>query len=115
MSRRNGHAATMVAVATGLPPGVTATSAEVPAKAGEVTLTLSATADVKAASQPIQLMMFGVDPAKPEACVAAYNLKQEKDGAQELIEQTPAIWLTVVPAPPATMPATQATTQPLKK
>jgi hypothetical protein len=119
MNRRNGHATTMVAVATGLPPGVTATSAEVPAKAGDVTLMLTAAADVKAASQPIQLMLFGIDPAKPEACVAAYNLKQEKDGAQELIEQTPAIWLTVVPAPPATMPttkpATQATTQPLKK
>jgi hypothetical protein len=96
VSRAGGYATDLVAVATGLPPGVTATAAEVPEKAGDVTLTLTAAADAKSAAGPIRVMLLGTDPAHPVAWVASSSLK--KEAGQEMIERTDAIWLTI-PAP----------------
>ena len=97
VSRAGGDGTKLVAVATGLPPGVTATAAEVPDKGGDVTLTLSAAADAKPASGPVRVMVLGTDPAKPAARAAAAALKKEAE--QELIPRTDAVWLTVLPAP----------------
>jgi hypothetical protein len=115
VARRDGHAAPLVAVATDLPPGVTATSADVPAKTTEVALTLTAAADARATNVPIRVVVLGADPVKPESCIAGYNLRTEKDGAEELIDFA-APWLTVVlpPPAPATSPATQPATKPAK-
>jgi hypothetical protein len=101
IARKNGHAAPMTAVAIDLPPGVTATSAQLPPKSGEVSITLGAAAEMKPISSPIHLMLLGTDPAKPEAHAIAYDLAKDKDkpGIPELIQQTADIWLTVSAAP----------------
>jgi hypothetical protein len=102
VTRKNGHAAPLMAVALNLPPGVTSSSAPVPAKGGDVTLMLSAAADTKPISAPIKLMLLGTDPAKPEARVITYDLHKDKDkpGVAELIDSTGDIWLTVSAEPP---------------
>jgi hypothetical protein len=93
----------LVAVATGLPPGVSSTAADVPEKGGEVTLTLTAAADAKPAAGPIRVVLLATDPARPSAWIAGCNLR--KDGGQELIARMEAPWLTVPPAPAAAPPA----------
>jgi hypothetical protein len=95
VSRQNGYAGGLVAVATGLPAGVTATAVEVPEKGGDVTLTLTAAADAKPAAGPIRLMLLGTDPARPVAWVASASLR--KEASQELVSRTEALWLTVLP------------------
>lgn len=106
VARRNGAAAPLTAVAIDLPTGVTATSAQVPLKGGEVMLTLSAAADIKPISAPIHLMLLGTDPAKPEAHAIVYDLAKDKDkpGIPELIEATGEIWLTVSAQPAKAAP-----------
>lgn len=97
VARQNGYAAGLVAVVVGLPTGVTATSAEVPDKGGEVALTLTAAADAKPATGPVRVMVLGTDAARPVAWVGSCNLR--KEASQELIARTDALWLTVLPAP----------------
>ena len=89
----------LVAVATGLPAGVTCTAADVPEKGGEVTLTLSAAGDAKPTSGPVRVVLTSTDPGRPAAWVAGCNLR--KEGGQELVERTDFPWLTVVGAAPA--------------
>jgi hypothetical protein len=96
VSRTGGYAAGLVAVVTGLPPGVTATAAEVPEKGGDVTVTVNAAADAKPAAGPIRVVLLGTDPARPVAWVASCSLK--KEAGQEMIARTDVLWLTV-PAP----------------
>jgi hypothetical protein len=105
ITRRDGHAAPLVAVASGLPAGVTASSAEVPEKGGDVTLTLSAAADVKGFNGVIRIAVLGTDVTHPEAWPARYDLHREKETAEELLDWAEP-WLTVAPAPPATVPST---------
>jgi hypothetical protein len=96
VSRTGGYAGGLVAVATGLPAGVTATAVEVPEKGGDVTLSLTAAADAKPAAGPLRIMLLGTDPKSPAAFTASCTLK--KEAGQEMIERTDALWLTV-PAP----------------
>jgi hypothetical protein len=116
VARRNGHASPMVAVATGLPPGVTATSADVPEKGGDVTLTLTVTSDAKAAAAPFRILILGTEPARPEFATAVFEFVKDKEkaGTPELIDRTPDAWLTVTPPPPATVPTTAPATAPAK-
>ena len=92
---QNGYVAGLVAVATGLPAGVTATAADVPEKGGDVTLTLTAAADAKPAAGPIRVMLLGTEPTRPVAWIASCSLR--KEASQELIGRTDALWLTVLP------------------
>jgi hypothetical protein len=110
VTRLNGHAANLVALATDLPPGVTSSSAAIGEKGGEVTLTLTASAEAKAASIPIRLILLGTDPDSPFAQTASFDLA--KEAAQALIPATDSIWLTIQPLPPATQPSTKPATQP---
>lgn len=113
IARRDGHAGAMVAVVTGLHTGVTATSAEVPEKGGEVVLTLSAAADAKPAGGLVRVMLLGADPKHPAAIPAFANLK--KDAGQELVAKTPDLWLTVLPRasePPATTKPKECSREP---
>jgi hypothetical protein len=84
----------------------------VPAKGGEVEVTLSAAADAKIASGAVRFVLVGTDPEKPFARVARYDLRKEAVG-QTLVESTEAVWLTVLP-PPATQPAKAVETPPKK-
>ena len=110
VTRLNGHVGGLIATATDLPPSVTANSAAVGEKGGELTITLSAATDAKAASVPIRLMLLGTDPDNPFAQVAAYDLT--KEAGQQLISSTESVWLTVQPLPPATQPSTKPATKP---
>jgi len=112
VSRLHGHGDDVAVIATGLPAGVTSSSARIPAKGGEVEVTLSAAADAKIASGVVRFMLVGTDPEKPFARVAKYDFTKEAVG-QTLVESTEAVWLTVLP-PPATQPAKAAET-PAKK
>lgn len=95
VSRTGGYAAPLVAVAVGLPPGVTAAAVEVPEKGGEVTLSLTASPDAKPATGPVRVVLLSTDPTQPAAWPASCSLR--KDPAQELIARTTALWLTVPP------------------
>jgi Bacterial pre-peptidase C-terminal domain len=116
IARRNGHATPMVAVATGLPSGVTATSVEIPASGGDVTLTLTAAGDAKPAAAPIRILLLGTQPTRPEFVTAVFEFAKdrEKAGTPELIDRTADLWLTVTPPSPATRPATAPTAAPAK-
>ncbi|HEV8292814.1 MAG TPA: hypothetical protein VGP94_12860, partial [Tepidisphaeraceae bacterium] len=113
INRLNGHSGGLVATATDLPPSITASSAAVGDKSGELAITLSAAADAKAASLPIRFMILGTDPDNPFAQAASFDLT--KEAAQQLIPSTESIWLTVQPLPPATQPSTKPATQPALK
>jgi hypothetical protein len=94
---RAAEAGGLVAVVTGLPPGVGATSAEVPEKGGEVTITVNAAPDAKPAGAPLRVMLLGTDPKRPASWVATSSLR--KENGQELVARTDAPWLTVLAAP----------------
>jgi len=109
-NRVNGHTASLIATAADLPASITATSAPIPEKGGEITITLSAALDAKAASIPIRLMLLGTDPENPFAQSASFDLTKEAN--QQLILSIDSIWLTVQPLPPATQPSTKPATKP---
>jgi hypothetical protein len=95
VQRTGDYAGGVVTVATGLPPGVTATVAEVPEKGGDLSLTLTAAADAKPASGPIRVVLLSTDVSRPAAWPAAAAL--EKEGSQQLVARTEQVWLTVLP------------------
>jgi hypothetical protein len=99
ISRTNDYAIPLIAVATGLPPGVTATSIEISPKSGDASLILTAAADAKPASVPFRIMLLGTDPARPQALSATADLRKEidKPGGQAFIDHTPDLWLTLSP------------------
>jgi hypothetical protein len=114
---KNGHGGRMIAAAINLPPGVTATSAEIPEKSADATITLTAAADTKAASAPIRIMLLATDVDRPEATVATYDLKKDRDkaGVSEYFDDVADVWLSVLPPEkPMTAPATAPTTKPIK-
>jgi hypothetical protein len=106
VSRKNDHNTPMVAVATALPPGVTATSAEVPRGGGEVSLTLTATKEAKPASQPIRILLLSTEAAHPELLPATIDLHKDADkpAGQSYIDRSPEVWLTLSPTADATPP-----------
>jgi hypothetical protein len=100
VSRKNDHAGALVAVVTGLPPGVTATSAEFPANGGgDVSLVLTAAADAKTVSGPLRVLLLGTDVSHPEVVTATLDLRKDLDkpGGQGFIERAAEIWLTLSP------------------
>jgi hypothetical protein len=110
VNRQNGHAASLLAVATDLPASITSSSAAIPEKGGEVTITLTASGEAKAASVPIRVMLLGTDAENPFAQATSFDLAKEAN--QSLIPSTEFIWLTVEPIPPATQPSTKPASRP---
>jgi hypothetical protein len=96
VTRPEGPVGPLVALATGLPPGVSGTAAEVPEKGGKVTLTLTAAADAKPTAGPLRVSVVSADPARPAAWAAAAGLRTET--GQELVARTLVLWLTVLPS-----------------
>ena len=102
VTRLHGHKANLSVMLTGLPDGVTAKAAEVPATGGEVKVILTATSEAKAASQPFRVLI-NAQGASPEAAHSALFELRPKDAAGDLlITHTDSIWLTVIPKPVAT-------------
>jgi hypothetical protein len=109
VTRDDGYTLPLIAGVTGLPPGVTAIAAKIPQKTGDVVVTLTATSAAKVFSGPIHFFV-ATEGAPGHNIIATHNLRQDKDGPQELIDYTNSIWLTVL-APPAS----QATTRPVSR
>ena len=93
VTRAPGDTAPLVAVATGLPAGVTAASVEVPEKGGDVTISITAAADSKPAAGPLRVFVLSTDPSRPAAWPASCSLR--KEAGQEFIARTETLWLTV--------------------
>ena len=61
-----------------------------------MTLTVTAAADAKPAGGTFRITVLSPDRDRPAAWAATAGLR--KEAGQELIEQTDAPWLTVLPA-----------------
>jgi len=106
VTRTNGHSLRLVAIATDLPPGITASSPSAPAAGGAIKLTLSAAADAKAANQPFHILLVSLDHANPFARPAIIDLAAKETNPDLLVNQLDAPWLTVIGAAPSTQPTT---------
>lgn len=100
VSRLHGFEGTLVAIVEGLPGGVSSTTAMVPAKGGEVKLSLIASEEAKPSNSPIRALVVATDPRKPEVRVVASKLKGKNTPAGDLVvNESESIWLTVLPKP----------------
>jgi hypothetical protein len=100
VTRQNGYSSPLGVIATGLPEGVTATSLEVPAGGGAVTVTLTASPAAKPGGQPFRISVVSLEEASPAVKPATFALPEGL-----LVQRTEALWLTVAKAPPSTQPA----------
>jgi hypothetical protein len=90
VARQNGHAAPLSVLVTGLPEGVTSTTAEVPAKGGAVTVTLSAAASAKPGGSPIRVSVVSPDEYRPVVKHATFAL-----GEAQPVQRADSVWLTI--------------------
>jgi hypothetical protein len=88
------------AQATQLPAGVTADSVEVPAKGGEVKLTLKAAAEVIANQSPFAVELVTSAPDAVETVTATYAIPFTEPRGDLLIMSDTHPWLTVVAKKP---------------
>ena len=102
VTRLHGHKASLAVTLAGLPEGVTAKVAEIPAAGGEVKVILTATAEAKAASQPFRVLVNAVGASQEAAHAALFELRPKDAAGDLLITHTDSIWLTVIPKPVAT-------------
>ena len=101
VTRSNGFDGSLAVLLDGLPEGVSSTSASVPVKGGELTLSVQATKECKPANLPIHALVVSTDPAQPAAQFVAATLKGKNSAAGHLVlNQSQQIWLTVPPKPP---------------
>jgi len=101
ITRLNGQTNRLMASVEMLPEGVTAKVPEVPAKAGEIKVTLIAAPEAKAANQPFRIIIRSVEPGTPRAHPAVFDLRGKESPGERLINQTDQLWLTVAPKPVA--------------
>jgi len=95
----NNYTNRLVVVVKDLPAGVIAKETEVPAKGGEVKVALIADPEIKAASQPIRVMVQTVDAAPVRSKAAVFDLKGGKDArGDKLINGIDRLWITVLDA-----------------
>jgi hypothetical protein len=97
--------------AEGLPGGVTAKETEVPAKGGEVKLTLTAAGEVVATSGNFAVLLTTSAPDVPQNIKATCDLRGTEPRGDRLINETGSVWLTVTgraSEPQTTKPAAEA-------
>jgi len=95
----------ILARAAHLPTGVTAAPAEVPAKGGEVKLTLQAADTVEAGQSPFAIELSTSEPDKPLTQAAAFAIPFTELRGDLLIPTSTQPWLTVAAkAPDKTTP-----------
>jgi len=80
----------------GLPEGVTAKEAELPAKGGEVKLTLAASAGVAAGNQSFSVIIATSVPDAPRTFKASFPLPVTEPRGDRLVNEDSRAWLTVV-------------------
>jgi hypothetical protein len=101
VTRSNGFEGSLAVLLDGLPEGVSATSASVPVKGADLTLSILASRECKPANLPIRALVVSTDPAQPAAQFVAATLKGKNSAAGHLtLNQSQHIWLTVPPKPP---------------
>lgn len=84
----------LTAQAQQLPPGITAAPLEIPAKGGELKLTLKAAPDALPSQTPIRIEILGT----PQPTTATYTIPFTEPRGPLLISQDPQPWLTVTAA-----------------
>jgi hypothetical protein len=104
VERIDGYKGAITAMVDGLPAGVTATSATVPAKGGAVTLTLTAAEDAKPAGGPVRVLAVSTQADAPQVRVATAPFKSQTDPKAYAIDNTDKIWVAVTPKPPPPEP-----------
>lgn len=102
VARNEGFKEKLVLSVKGLPDGVTASIPEVTDKGGEVKLLLIATADARAASVPIEILLSAPEVRPPLSRAATFSLRGGETRGDRLINDGHVAWLTVAnkPAPP---------------
>ncbi len=100
VTRVGGHKAELKIEVQGLSEGVEASIDKIPAKTGDVKVTLKAKEGARPANQPIQFRVIESDEkgAELKAITATNDLNGDPKG-DRLVNQTDSIWLTVAPAP----------------
>ncbi|MEQ2007360.1 MAG: hypothetical protein ABMA26_11230 [Limisphaerales bacterium] len=102
LARNEGFKEKLTLSVKGLPDGVTARPAAVPDKSGEVKVELIASADAKAASGPIEILLSAPEVRPPLSRAATFSLRGGETRGDRLINDGHVAWLTVAnkPAPP---------------
>lgn len=105
VKRANGFKAKLRLAAKNLPEGVSAAEVDVPDKDGEVTLKLTASAEAKAASQPVTLVLREVEGGAEHPARFFLTKTGEDNGVPQgyttlVIDSTDQLWLTAIAAPP---------------
>ncbi len=103
VARNEGFKDKLVLSVKGLPDGVTAKVPEATDKGGELKLELIATADARAASVPIEILLAAPEVRPPMSRAATFSLRGGETRGDRLINDGHVAWLTVAnkPAPPA--------------
>lgn len=82
----------------GLPDGVTAKIGEIPAKNGDIAISLGATTNAPPANQPLRILATATDSANPMRRAATYDLRaKDPPRGPRVISETDQLWITVVP------------------
>lgn len=102
VTRNEGFKEKLVLSVKGLPDGVTAKVPEATDKAGELKLELVATADARAASVPVEILVSAPEVRPPMSRAATFSLRGGETRGDRLINDGHVAWLTVAnkPAPP---------------
>jgi len=100
LARTAGYAESLIATASQLPPGITATSPKASAKANDLTIVLTAASDSKTWAGPIHIHLTADAPAPsklpPIAVLATLRKEADKPPAAPFLESTADLWLTVI-------------------
>jgi hypothetical protein len=104
VTRLRGFEPKLTLSAKGLPDGVTAESAEVPEKGGDVTLKLVASDDAKPFSGAVKVVATETESGTEHYAVAELVSSTTDNGVPQgfkklAIESTDQLWLTVLPVP----------------
>lgn len=90
----------LAVIVDGLPDGISATAPSVPAKGGQVKVSIIAEEECKPANLPVRVLVISTDPQKPQARVVAAKLKGKVAApGLLLVNESQNIWLTVLPRP----------------
>jgi hypothetical protein len=102
VARQNGHAGPLSVLVTGLPEGVSSTTAEVSQKGGTVAVTLSAAASAKPGGWPVRVSVVSPDEERPAVKHATFPL-----GEGQPVRRADCVWLTVGKPVATTAPAAE--------
>lgn len=91
----NFQSTNFVVAIDGLPEGVTLAPPKVPAKGGEVKLSLVADTDAEPSNQPIQIKVTAADAKPPRTRTAFFGMNAKDTSPDLFINETDQLWLTV--------------------